>query len=90
MKGMTFTRAARERTAFGARKVGGANRESTFSSRSATREETIQFWLHRLGPLLAVLCCFGLAASFTSTVYLRLAKDLPPYNEFLKHWPHRH
>lgn len=44
-----------------------------------------RLWLARLGWLLAALILFGLAVSFSATVYLNLALDRSPYIDFLDH-----
>lgn len=51
----------------------------------ADSNEAGRIWLGRLGWLLLTLILFGLAVSFSSTVYLNLAQHKPIYADFLDH-----
>ncbi|MCH7472028.1 FtsW/RodA/SpoVE family cell cycle protein [bacterium] len=53
-------------------------------SRAMAREKQLRFWIGRLLVAVLLLLCAGLAAGFSTTVYLRLARGLPPYTAFLE------
>jgi cell division protein FtsW len=53
--------------------------------RTLRRVEKLSFWLNHAYVALGLLVCAGLMASFTSTVYYRLAKGYTPYGDFIEH-----
>jgi cell division protein FtsW len=56
------------------------------TGRMPTRARQLQFWLSRLYWTLGALIVLGLAANFTSTVFLSLAKGYDnPYSDFIGH-----
>ena len=54
-------------------------------AQTLARVEALSHWLMHLRWSLALLIAAGLAASFTSTVYYRLALGRPPYRDFIEH-----
>ncbi|MBN2081138.1 FtsW/RodA/SpoVE family cell cycle protein [bacterium] len=54
--------------------------------RDGARRERIQRWIMRLLVVTALLALFGLAMSFSATVFLNIALDRPAYGGFLKHF----
>jgi cell division protein FtsW len=50
-----------------------------------SRHELLRLWLVRLFWVSLALVLGGIAAVFSTTVYLRIAQGLPPYREFVRH-----
>lgn len=49
-----------------------------------TAESRLRHWLGRLLAITAVLILAGLATVFSTTVFLRIAQERPPYGDFIK------
>lgn len=61
------------------RVIGGAPEQTL------ARVEKLSYWLNHLYAALGLLIIAGLAASFTTTVYFRLALGRPPYADVIQH-----
>ncbi|MCC7478533.1 FtsW/RodA/SpoVE family cell cycle protein [bacterium] len=59
--------------------------QTSQSGPDAAASAQIPFWLSRLYLVSALLLAFGVACSFSTTVFLHLAEGKPPYKEFIEH-----